>query len=351
MNKRITIVIVTYNGRTDLPECLESVFYQNYPKDLFKVVIIDNNSSDSTVGYLKEEYPQVKLIENKKNVGFAEANNQGYFLAQKDKADYLVLLNQDTIAETNWLLRMVSIAEKDDRVGIVQPKLLLHPEKDLINSYGNSIHYLGFAFCNHYREKDTIGKTEPFELPYASGAAPLIRMSSLKKIEYLFDDRFFMYHEDVDLGWRMRLAGYKVLFDPLSTVYHKYSYSKAKYKFYHMEKNRWAVIFQNYRVLTLILLAPMLLAMELGQVLYSIKNGWFVEKMKGWGWVIGHIPSILSRRVDVQFKIRNKVSDREIMRLFVGSIKFQELKYPLLTYVVNPLMEAYFWVVKKIIFW
>ncbi len=348
MNKKITIVIVTYNARQYLPECLSSVYHQNYPKNLVKIVVIDNDSSDNTIEYLKSNYPEIKVIANRHNAGFAKANNQGWFLAEKNGSDCLALLNQDTIVEPNWLLRMSKILEHDEKVAIVQPKLLLYPEKDLINSFGNSIHFLGFAFCNKYREKNNQSITTPFELPYASGAACLIRMSALEKIG-LFNSDLFMYHEDVDLGWRARLAGYKVMLDPLAVVWHKYNYSKAKYKFYYMDRNRFIVMFANYRLATVIVFLPVLVVMELGIFLFSIKNGWFKEKIKGYGWLWANMKKVVERKLNSS-EIR-KVSDRKILSQFVGAIKFQELDNPILKFVVNPITQAYFWVASKIIFW
>lgn len=349
MLKKIIIIIVTHNGRHYLSDCLASLKHQNYPKELVEIIIVDNHSTDSTVGYIKEVYPQIKVIANQKNLGFAEANNQGYFLAQKSGAHYLALLNQDTIVEKNWLSRLVKLAESDENIAAVQPKILLYPEKDKINSFGNSIHFLGLAYCNHYREQDRRGVTEPFKIPYASGAAVLIRMSALEKTGF-FDERLFVYHEDVDLGWRLRLAGYKILFDPLAVVYHKYTYSKAKYKFYYMERNRWVVLLQNYRLATILLILPALILMELGIILFSLKNGWFKEKIKGYAWLIAHWPSILSHRINVRFNLR-KIKDRQILELFTGSIKFQEVDNQILKYLVNPLMEVYFWLVKLVVFW
>jgi hypothetical protein len=159
-----------------------------------------------------------------------------------------------------------------------------------------------------------------------------------------------MYHEDVDLGWRLRLAGYKIMLDPLAVIYHKYNYSKAKYKFYYMDRNRWIVLLQNYRLLTILIILPMLLLMELGIVLFSVKNGWFKEKMQGYWWILTHLPSIISARVNVQFNIR-KVKDREVVKLFIGSIKFQEIDNPILKFLVNPIMAIYWFMVKRIIFW
>lgn len=348
-NKRVTIAIVSYNGRKDLAECLPSVFSQNYPSDLLRIILIDNNSKDSTVDFVREKYPSIKIIENGRNVGFAEANNQAYYLAQKSNSDYFVLLNQDTVVSQGWLNRLVDIAERDKNIAAVQPKLMLYRDKDKINSLGNAIHFLGFAYCNHYGEEDKSNIVDKFLVPYPSGAACLLRMSALRKLG-LFDDRLFMYHEDVDLGWRLRLAGFKVVVDPLSVVYHDYSFSKAKYKFYYMERNRLIVALENYRVLTLILFFPAWLFMELGLLFFALKNGWLKEKIAGYFWIVGHFFSILGRRISVQFRIR-KVKDREILSIFTGKIMFQEVSYWPLTYLVNPLLSAYFWLARKIIFW
>lgn len=348
-HRKVTIAIISYNSRHKLPDCLEGVFNSSYPKNLYKVVVIDNNSSDSSVGYIRERYPEVKLITNTKNIGFDEANNQVYFLAQKNNSEYLVLLNDDTIVESNWLRRMVDLSESDKKIGVVQAKLLLYPDKNLINSFGNSIHFLGFGYCDKYREENNDRITEPVEIAYASGAACAIKMSALQKTG-LFDSEMFMYHEDLDLCWRMRLAGYKVMIDPLAVVYHKYNFSKAKYKFYYGERNRLMVILENYRMATLLLILPPLIVMELGIVFFSIKNGWFKEKMQGWGWILRHLPHIIGNRIYVQFRIR-KVSDRKLLKLFVGSISYQEIDSPILKFVVNPLMGVYLWVLKRVVFW
>ncbi len=349
MNKKITIAIISFNSRLKLEKSLASVFESNYPKSLLKVVVVDNGSADSSVGFVKEKYPQVKVVENYFNRGFAEANNQAYFLATKHQSDYLFLLNDDAMLERNCLMRLVNHLEKNTKVAALQPKILLYPETNRINSLGNSIHFLGFAFCNHYRELDRVDEGKVFAAPYVSGAACLLRMSVLKKIG-LFDDKLFMYHEDVDLGWRLNLAGYLTQVDPLAVCYHQYNYSKAKYKFFYMDRNRIMVMLQNYRCLTLFILMPAWLFMELGILLFAFKNGWLLEKLKGYVSLCQHLPSILARRLEVQFRLR-KVKDRQILKLYVGSIKFQEIDNPILKYLVNPIMEAYFYLVKWIILW
>ncbi|MFA6227942.1 MAG: glycosyltransferase family 2 protein [Patescibacteria group bacterium] len=346
-NKKIVIGIVTYNSRHKIVDCLNSVNRQNYQRELVQVVVVDNNSHDSTKEYLAEAWPQVTVIANDENLGFATANNQIYAWA-KDQADYLVLLNDDTIVEPNWLIRLANAASGDETIAAAQSKLLLYPEKNLINSLGNSIQFLGFAFCDHYREPDSHATTALFDLPYASGAAVLLKLSALQEIG-LFDEKLFMYHEDVDLGWRLRLLGYRAVLDPLSVVYHKYNYSKAKYKFYYMDRNRWIVLLKNYRLATIIVLAPMLLVMELGITAFSIKNDWFKEKLKGWSWLLSNFGYIMGERRKIQDLRR--VSDREILSLFVGPITNQEVENKLLAWVANPLLEVYFLLVRLIVFW
>lgn len=346
-NKRVAIAIISYNSSAKLKDCFDSLKNQNYSRELIDFIFIDNNSSDNSVELAEESVINFRIIKNSDNKGFAEANNQAYELAKSLKVDYLILLNDDTIVTNDWLSQLINVAEQDDKIGAVQSKLMLWPEKELINSFGNVFTFLGFGYCNHYREIDCL-ETLPFEVPYASGAAMAIKMSALEKVG-LFSNDFFMYHEDADLGWRLRLAGYKVLFIPQSVVYHKYNFNKASYKYLYMERNRLLVFFKNYKIPTIILLLPALLIMDFGIIFFAWKNGWLKEKLQGYNWLIVNFKKIIHDHNKIaSWRL---ISDREILRLFTASIKFEEMNNPLLLRIVNPLMEIYFWIVKKIIFW
>ncbi|MEI6288634.1 MAG: glycosyltransferase family 2 protein [bacterium] len=347
-NKKVAIVIVTYNSRHYLSDCLSSLEAQNYAKNLVRIILIDNNSTDSTLEFVREKYPHFKIIHNRKNIGFASANNQGYFLAQKWGADYLALLNPDTIVEKNWLKNLVETLNNDKKIGAVQAKLLLYPEKNLINSLGNVSNFLSVSYCGHYREKDNHGLTRPMEIGYASGGAVLLNMVALKHTD-LFDEKLFMYHEDVDLSWHLRLAGYKIMVDPRSVVWHKYNFSKAKYKFYFMERNRLIVMLQNYKLATLIVFLPAIVFWEIAMLVYFILNGWGVEKIKGWWWIIINFISIIKTKSKNK-KIR-KIKDRQILKYFTGPISSEIVDSPILNYFVNPFLAVYFWLAKKVIFW
>ncbi len=351
--KKIAIAIVAYNSVEKLPDCLASLAVQDYPAESIEFIFVDNASTDNSLEIINNFFPLARVIKNQNNIGFAGGNNQAYELANDLNVDYLVLLNDDTIVDPAWLKNLIALAETDPQIGAVQAKLLLWPEKNLINSYGNALTFLGFGYCNDYRQPDKSGLPagqagDPFEVPYPSGGAAAIKMRALEKIG-LFDDKLFMYHEDVDLGWRLRLLGYKVLLNPQAVVYHKYSFAKASYKYYYMERNRLFVTLKNFRWPTLLIFYPAFKLMELGLCFYAVKNGWGREKIRGYFWLIKNWRYLFLQRQKIQ-KLR-QVSDQEILRLFTASIKFQDINNPLLSKFVNPIMEAYFWLAKKMIFW
>jgi len=348
---KVYIIIVTYNAQDYLKDCLGSVFSFLPKEQAVNVVVVDNNSSDGTIDFIKENYPQIKLIENKKNLGFAGGNNLGMKYAIDRGADYIYLLNQDTIVEEGWLDKVLSLAESDSQAGAVQSLLMLWPEKERINSWGNEIYFLGLGFAGGYRKLNhKKNKLEKKEIAYPSGAAVLLRVNILKEIG-LFNSEFFMYHEDLDLGWRMNLAGYKILLAPESIVYHKYEFSRSIKKYYFMERNRFWVLLQNYKWLTLILFLPALIVMNLGLLFSAAKGGWLREEFKAYKYYFnGRVwKNLLDNRKIVQDK--RKVKDREILKLFTGKIDFQEVNSLIVNFILNPIFNLYFKLIRLIIWW
>lgn len=335
---KIVIIIVTYNGSQYINKCLASIFLNKYSGQ-FSVIVVDNNSSDDTVSIVEKSFPQAALIKLDKNLGFAGGNNIGITRALKQDYDAVVLLNQDTEVEYDWLDKLVKAAS-DDKVGIVQSMLLLADERALTNNVGNAMHYLGFGFVKHYRERvDSWYHRAPFAIGYASGAAMLIKREVLEKIG-LLDEKFFMYHEDLDLCWRARLAGYKIMIAPQAIVYHHYQFNRNKKMFYLTERNRWACLLQNYSWTTLLKLSPILLFVELAILAYSLASGWLWQKIKSYIWLWSHLPSILSVRQQVQ-SLRT-VSDKEVMRHMDYGLEFSEVDNLLLKRVVSPVVGWYY---------
>lgn len=348
MDKKVAIIILSYNGRQYLPDCLSSLAKINYPKDNFKIIIIDNASNDGSVDYIKENFPEITLIANEKNLGFAGGNNVGINYAISQGFDYIYLLNQDTVVKADFLKEAVKVAESDDKIAAVQSKLLYFSNKGKINSWGNEIHFLGFGWTGGNLEDDKIKQNQ--EITYASGAASLWKIEALKEIG-LFDEKLFAYHEDLDLCWRARLMGYKIMLAAGSVVYHKYEFSRSIKKYYFMERNRYIVMLQNYKWPTLFLIGPVMDLMEIGLFLFSLKSGWWREKIKVYKYLFQgkNLEKIFATRRKIQKE--RKVKDKEIVKHFVGEIKNQEIKNPFLDYFANPLFNLYWQIVKSIIWW
>jgi hypothetical protein len=352
--RKIAIVILTYNGRNYLPDLFKSL-KENYLKDSVDIIVVDNASLDGTKALVKFEIQKrelkISLVENKKNFGFAKGNNIGIKKALERQSDYIILLNQDTVVEKNWLEEIIRVAEIEEKAGIIQSMIMLWPEKDKIQTSGNKIHFLGFGFSGNYRLNyrliaESIQSTT--DIAYASGAAMLIKREVLEKIG-LLDEDLWAYHEDLDLSWRARLAGYEIKCASKSIVFHKYSFEKTKEKYYLMERNRLIVLLKNYKILTLILILPAFLIMEIGLLFFALTNGWLREKFQSYQSFFKNFFKTLIKRKRIQKQ--RIVKDKDIIKFFTGQIKFENLRSPLLNYLANPFFNLYWWMIKKLIIW
>jgi GT2 family glycosyltransferase len=260
-----------------------------------------------------------------------------------------VLLNQDTVAEPGWLDELVRVADETPHAGAVQSLLTLYPDIATVNSWGNQVHYLGFGFAGGNGRPIPEAPADVRDVLYPSGAAVLLRTSCLRQVGLLNED-LYMYHEDLALGWMMQLAGWRVLVAPRSVVHHAYSFSKSIAKFYMMERNRWLVTLGYWRWRTIILLLPMMLAMEVGQLIFSAKNG-FLRKRLG---LYAELLSAKSFRTIGKIRrsvcLLRRVGDRAILLRTAGTIQYQEVMSPLLA-LANPVMAAYRWLILLVVWW
>jgi GT2 family glycosyltransferase len=396
MNKRVAIILVNYLDYAErfLDDCLASLHAQDYQGEM-KIFIVDNATTAGSFAYLSKNVPEAELVLNKDNDGFAKGNNDGIKLALAQNFDYVFLLNEDTVIESNCISELVKMLEKenwipdqarDDKreIGAVQARMMLHSDKNKINSLGNTTHFLGFGYCEGYNQSITnyelriikkerchsgakrseaiesqddhtndemlsLRSSMTKEICYPSGAAVMFRESVLKEIG-LFDEEMWMYNEDQDLGWRVWLAGYKCVLAWDAVVYHKYEFSRSITKYYWMDRNRIVVMLKNYRLGTLLLIFPAFLVMELGLILFAAKGGWLKEKLKVWRYFL-HWQTwqyiVKSRQMTQALR---KVKDRDIIAMFSGKIWYQEIDDVKLR-LVNPIFNAYWWLVKKIIWW
>ncbi|MBN1779206.1 MAG: glycosyltransferase family 2 protein [Candidatus Buchananbacteria bacterium] len=348
MSKKVLIIIVSYNSSDYIGDCLSSLENIVYPKDDFRILVVDNRSTDNSVEIIKKNFSEIELFESQANLGFVGGNNFGFKYAIQNNFDYVYLLNPDTAVTPGFLDQVVKLAESNQKIGAVQSKLLLYHDQGLINSIGNEIHFLGLAFAGGYKQPDY--PMIPKEITYPSGASVLIKVSALKGVGF-FNDEFFMYHEDTDLGWRLWLGGYKVMLSPESVVYHKYEFSRNQQKYYYMERNRRLMILQNYKIGTIILILPACVLMGLAMFIYSLFSGWAWQNLKVYWYFFQPSSWIKLFKTRKQIRKKCKITDREMLTRFVGRVEFHDFGNPILKYVVNPIFSLYFWLLKKIIVW
>ena len=205
-NPLVSVIIVNYNGKRHLEKCLESLMNVDYEK--CEVILVDNNSTDNSVEFVKNVYPSVIIIKLDNNYGFAEPNNIG---AKNAKGELLLFLNNDTVVNPNFIREMVKVLNQDSEIAICQ-SLLLKPNGE-VESSGDFIDILGRAYMS--KEKETKVK----EILSARGASMMVRKKMFWELGG-FDKNFFASFEDIDLSWRAWIWGYKIVLVPNSIVYH-----------------------------------------------------------------------------------------------------------------------------------
>lgn len=350
MNKKVAIILGNYKYYVKKygPDCIESLRSQDFEGEL-KIFVYDNETSQESVEALQNIMPEAELVLNKKNDGFAKGNNDCLKLALAQGFDYFVLFNMDMEVDKSAVRKMMEVAEMADENAVVQARVMLHPQTELLNSVGNTTHFLGFGFCLGYKDRYKNDITSPKEIAYPSGSAVLLKRELLEKIG-LFDEEFWMYNEDQDLGWRAWLAGYRCVLAPEAVVYHKYEFSKITKRYYWMDRNRIIVMLKNYHFLTLLLIFPAFVIMEFGLIIFSLKSGWFKGKLKVWAYFLNPVKWIYIWQKRQEVKAIKKISEKEVVKRFVGEVWYQEIDDPKLR-LVNPFFNFYWKIVKKIIIW
>ncbi len=346
-----TALIISPNWKdyaeTYLADCLASLEKQTVRDwDLF---LIDNETSEASFALLQRLAPGARIIRLETNEGFAGGNNAALRAAIREGYEDAFLLNMDTVAEPDCLKKLRAAAEDHPEAGAIQARLMLWPDTARINSLGNLTHFLGFGFSDGYRESMMNRSLAVREIAYPSGAAVLLNLRALAAVG-LFDEEMWMYNEDQDLGWRLWVAGFACLLAPEAVVYHKYEFSRSIKKYYWMDRNRIIAMIKNYRLATLVAIAPAFAVMEAGLILFSLKSGWFKEKMRVWKYFFSSRAwkkLIASRRTTQRLRAR---TDRQVTRLFSGRIWYQEIDDVKLR-LINPVFELYWKLVRLIMWW
>lgn len=307
-----SVVIPNWNGKELLKVSLPSIQKQSLKN--FEVIIVDNGSTDGSVEYIKKNFPDFKVIQLEKNIGFSPAVNIGIKVA---KGDYVILINNDTKVEREALFYLVKAAKDHPGVGMVAAKMIQFYNPKLLDSAGDYIEVVGHA--------DNIGRDQPIEsfnnpgfIFLVTGGGGLFKRQMLDKIGLLNDD-YFAYFEDVDLSLRAQLAGYKAWFEPKAVIYHRHKATS--------NRNKPFTEYLQFRNMTMTIIRDFpsalmkkdfnwikIILVNLNTVLFLVKNGYGKEALQSEWYIIKNIHRLLKERQRIQSQ--KNVSDEYIIENF-----------------------------------
>ncbi|MEX2586622.1 MAG: glycosyltransferase [Actinomycetota bacterium] len=336
----VSVIVLNFNGKQFLDTCLTSLVDQDFPKERFEIVLVDNGSTDGSVDYVREAWPSVRILKLDRNLGFAGGINAGVRFAT---GEYVALINNDAHAHVDWLKKGLAGFEHSMDVAMVASKILTLDGKT-IDYAGGALSFYGHGFKVGVNEPDEGQYDRPGETLFGSGCA-LFMPRDLFLDTGGFDDDYFAFFEDVDLGWRLWILGYRVLYEPSSIVYHRHHGTAdalgAEKERFLLERNALVTILKNYEDETVERsLAPaLMLALERGLTYSEVNRESYDLAQPASSAALGseqvdpmtmshllaiseasrRMPQIMAKREFVQSK--RKRSDKEIMALFGESLR------------------------------
>lgn len=313
-NKLVSIVIVNYNGIGWLKDCLQSISFQTYKP--IEIIVVDNASTDKSIEYLRKD-KKIKIVRNKKNVGFAEGNNVGVAVT---KGEYIVLLNNDTKIDKKYIENFVKAFDKVPNLGVAQSKIRLMDTPDILDTCGSFWTDSTFLYHLGNGKKHSLKHyNEHFPVFSVKGASMIIKKEVINKIG-LFDSDAWNYYEETDFCHRAWLAGYECWYWPTATCYHAQggtsrsvfgkNYSLIQF---HNFKNKLLSFIKNFEIKRLALYVPIFFLTTFAISIiwvFKLKISYSIAIWKSWVWNIANMKSTLQKRKNIQ-KLRTQ-SDREI---------------------------------------
>jgi GT2 family glycosyltransferase len=328
--KEITAVVVSFADPLATARAIQSLLAQTLVPS--EVLVIDNGPHGGALRALAADdqaRKQVRVLHPGVNLGYTGAAN---LAARQAGCEWLFFLNPDAVAASDCLEALLGAVDGAD-VGIVGAQVLLPDGR--VNAGDNPIDIAGLSWSGGYGRQRERGPAR--DTAAVSGAALMVRREAFLELGGLCP-YFFMYFDDADLAWRMRLSGRRVRYCPQAVVTHDYEFEKGAHKWFYLERNReWALI-SNLQLRTLLLLAPVLLIAEAAIAARAFSEGWLGEKARAWVWLLVRLPRLLRWRKSVQ--IGRRVSDYRVLDRFVGGIQTQ-LTDTRLPHWVNPCLEGY----------
>jgi len=327
----LSVVVVAYRSGPSLQRCLRAL-HEDRPQA--ELVVVDNGGAD-----LGGE--QARLVDAGGNLGHAGGAALG---AREAHGDVLVFLNQDAVVQPGALAALERVVE-DSQVGIAMARLRLLERPQLLNSGGTVVHVSGIAWAGRFEEPaESLGGLE--DVPAPSGAALAIRRELYEELGG-FSPELFMYLEDLELGWRAHLRGLRVVVEPAADVLHEYEFSRNADKLALLERNRLVFVLSAYSLRLLLLLGPVLFAVELAMLGLAARQRWLGGKLRGWGWLVTRPRWVLRKRRETQ-RLR-RVPDRELARFLTPTLDPRMIELPRGSGAFNTAVERYWRVVEKLL--
>lgn len=282
----VSAIIVTYRQVELTLGAVASLKAQSVPPQ--EIIVVDNDPVRSAGEPLLAAHPDLRVL-HEDNIGYAPACNRGAAVAT---GDWLFFLNPDAEAEPDSLERLLAVAAENPAAGVVTPQILF-PDGKTVNAGENRIHLTGVTWCGRLGEAAEDGPAR--RVLVTTGAAMLVSAGLYRQLDG-YCEEFFLYYEDPDLCWRTWLAGWEVWFVPRARVRHDYHWGDGGEKWYYLERHRLLSVLTNYRLSTLVVLAPLLLATEAAILVVAKHDGWGDEKARAYASVWGHRRWIAARR-------------------------------------------------------
>ena len=293
MRPSLSVLIVTWNSREELARTLPALLPELGEGD--ELIVVDNDSGDGTAEAVTELAPAARVVRTGGNLGFAGGCNRG---AAEASGDLLVILNPDA-APLPGFGEAIRRPWVQERGWAAWQALVADQGATRINSFGNPVHFTGIVWAGGHGEPIAAAPAAPAEVPALSGACLAIPRRTWEEVGG-FPERFFLYHEDVDLSLRLRLRGGTLGIEPAAVVDHDYEFGAREHKWRWLERNRLAFLVRAYPSSLLVLLAPVLLATELALVAVSLTGGWGRQKLAANLEFLRWLPRLLRERRQIQ---------------------------------------------------
>jgi GT2 family glycosyltransferase len=334
----VSVLVIAYDTGPALVQCLESALADGADE----IVLVNNGPRRPEVERVAA-LPRVRLVATPdgENLGFGGGCN---LAASHARGDVLVFLNPDTVVEPGAIGALAELAREPD-VGIASARLRLKREPEQLNSAGSAVHVTGLGWATGLHDPaDRVSDVQ--DVAAASGAAMAMRRDVFEAVGG-FREEYFLYQEDLELSWRTRLHGLRVVITPKADVLHDYEFGRNHQKLAMIERNRLQFVLTSYSVRLLALVAPALVGYEIAVVAHAARHGWLRSKLAGWRWLWRHRARLRARRAETA--ALRRVTDADVAHHLTAVVTDTPIPMPTWTRAANVALGAYWAVARRLL--